>query len=77
MLMKPDKKKNAVAVILKAGGLPQPAAEVEGAEEIEPKVVAADEVLKAIEMKDARALAEAMEALISMCSEEEYAEEGE
>lgn len=56
MLMKDDKKAGAV--------MGQP-------EEINEHVVAAEEILKAIEQKDPQALAEAMRAMVSMCQYEE------
>lgn len=56
MLMKPEKKA---------------AAAIAAPEDIDQCVVAAEEVLRAVEMKDARALAEALKALVSMCQYEE------
>lgn len=81
MLMKPNAKKSATLVIQKlrnhANESAKPAADINGSEDVNPKVIAAEEVLSAIEMKDARALADAMSYLMEMCDMEEDASESE
>lgn len=77
MLMKPDKKKNMASLIL--GSASQgPMDEMKSSNEDmneasqmdEGLLAAADEVLQAIESKDAKSLAEAMKYLIEMCQSE-------
>ncbi len=81
MLMKPGPKKAPTLIIQKlrnhASESAKPAINIEGSENTDPKVIAADEVLMAIEQKDARALADAMSSLIEMCSYEHEASEVE
>jgi hypothetical protein len=84
MLMKDDKKNRATIIIAsmkskngedKMNRAPMnDGAEMEGDE----KLIAAEEILKAIENKDKRMLAEALKSLIEMCSsDEEYSEDSE
>jgi len=81
--MKPVNKKGSTLVFSKlherAPETMKPAADVNGAEDTDPKTIAASEVMDAINAKDPRALAEALSSLISMCDyeEEESSDEGD
>lgn len=78
MLMKPTNKKGSTLVFSrlhdKAPETMKSAVNVNGAEDADPKTIAASEVMDALTAKDPRALAEAMESFISMCN---YADESE
>ena len=81
MLMKDDKKKTATLIIakMKNGDKMRPAPQVDGAEMAEPDEMdmAADELLRAIEKKDARAVKECMRSMIELVSNSEPKEEEE
>jgi hypothetical protein len=75
MLMKPDRKNAATLIVSRNSAKPMQAAEIEGAEDMDPKVAAAEEMMQAWESKDPRAFAEALTAFIDMCSYAESEEE--
>lgn len=81
MLMKDNKKNRATIIISSMKSKDgedkmSRAPEHDGAEmESDEKLIAADEILQAIEKKDSRMLLEALKSMIEMCSSEEYSED--
>jgi DNA-binding GntR family transcriptional regulator len=68
-----DKKKGLAAMII-ASAKPKDMSMEESAEEVSPTRAAAEEVLEAIEAKDAAMLEESMKALIDLCQNESIPE---
>ncbi len=65
-----EPKKGLAAMIIGKAKPAQPVAP-EMSEEFSPKQAAAEEIMEAIEAKDASALAEALKAFMDVCSDEE------
>lgn len=79
MLMKDNRKNMATIIVSKMNSKPEEemhmSKEKEGAEsEVSQHEMAAEEILQAIERKDARMLADALQAFYEMCAHQEEPE---
>ena len=77
MMMSDDKKKRMTMIISKIKGKESPmekSKQNEMGDEVDdsmPKVAAAEELVAALEAKDAKAIAEAFESMVELCSKSE------
>lgn len=69
-----DKKKGLAALII-ASGKPKSAPESEPMEDVSPLRAAAEDVMEALEMKDAALLEESLSAFVDLCKHEEPVDE--